>query len=420
MLVGLKPRKERHRSVFEVIDDLRETIAKEVPQAEDVGFPQVMQDTINDLAGNESVIEVKLLGTDYPRLQAAADRVEKAISKVSGVVDVKNHVSFGSPEITWRVKPGAAARLGLSTEDVAAQVSAQLAGDVATRVQQAGRFVDLRVRYPAAWRVAGGHAAEDLPLFVGPFPGAAAPGLAPLSAVAEFSRAVAENQLERENQTPMVRVTASLSGRDLGSAESAVERAVRALPHDPSIRVDFGGQAQSQKGAFANLVTVFGLALGLVFLLLVVQFRSMRLPVVILLALPFGQIGALYALRIANVPLNISSGMGLILLVGLVVKNGIIMIEYAQQLRRDGMDEVAAVGEAARVRLRPILMTTLAAIAGLVPLLFAGAGSELQRPLAVAVIGGLAVSTLFTLVAVPVGCVLLARGRLIEEARDAA
>jgi CzcA family heavy metal efflux pump len=419
MLVGLKPRHERHRTVMEVIDELRGRLAKETPQAE-CEFMQVMQDTIADLAGNPDPIEVKFLGAEYKPLQSAADAAEKAMEKVRGVVDVKNRVSFGSPEITWRVDPPAAARLGLTTDDVASQVSAQLLGDVATRVQQAGRFVDVRVRYPQEWRAAGGRAAEDLPLFVGPVPGAAAPGVAPLAAVATFARAVAENELERENQTPMVRVTASVSGRDLGSAERAVERAVLAQRRDPSIRVDFGGQAQTAKRAFENLLTVFALALGLVFLLLVVQFRSMRLPVVILLALPFGQIGALHALRLAHVALNISSGMGLILLVGLVVKNGIIMIEYAQQLRRDGRDEIASVAEAARVRLRPILMTTLAAIAGLVPLLFGGAGSELQRPLAVAVIGGLAVSTLFTLVAVPVGCVLLARGRLIEEARDAA
>jgi CzcA family heavy metal efflux pump len=415
MLVGLKPRKLRDRSVFEVIDELRGRLARQTPQAE-VEFIQVMQDTINDLAGNPDPIEVKLFGEDYAKLQRDADHVETTIEKVRGVVDVKNHVSFGSPETTWRVEPAAAGRLGLSTQDVATQVGAQLLGEVATRVQEADRMVDVRVRYPDSWRAAGGRAAEDLSLFVGPLPGAAAPSVAPLAAVACVSRNVAENELERENQTPMVRVTASVAGRDLGSAERAVENAVRALPRDASVRVDFGGQAKSQKAAFANLVTVFSLALGLVFLLLVVQFRSLSLPLVILLALPFGQIGALHALRVAGVSLNLSSGMGLILLVGLVVKNGIILIEYAQQLRREGRDEVDAIVEAARVRLRPILMTTLAAIAGLVPLLFGGAGSELQRPLAIAVIGGLAVSTVFTLVAVPVGCALFARGRLVEGA----
>ena len=419
MLVGLAPRERRHRSVFEVIDGLRERLAREVPQAE-VEFVQVMQDTINDLAGNPEPIEVKFLGEDYATLQRDADVVEKSIERVRGVVDVVNHVSFGSPETTWHVDPAAAARLRLSTEDVAMQVSAQLLGVVATRVQESDRLVDVRVRYPDAWRAGSDRSVLELPLFVGPLPGAATPPVAPLATVATVTRAVAENELERENQTPMVRVTASVAGRDLGSAERAVETAVRGVRRDPSVRVEFGGQAKSQRTAFENLVTVFALALGLVFLLLVVQFRSLTLPLVILLALPFGQIGALHALRVAGVALNLSSGMGLILLVGLVVKNGIILIEYAQQLRREGREELHAVVEAARVRLRPILMTTLAAIAGLVPLLLGGAGSELQRPLAVAVIGGLAVSTVFTLFAVPVGCALFARGRLAQETAHAA
>jgi multidrug efflux pump subunit AcrB len=158
-----------------------------------------------------------------------------------------------------------------------------------------------------------------------------------------------------------------------------------------------------------------------VFLLLVVQFRSLRLPAAMFLALPFGQLGGLYALRLSDVALNISSGMGLIMLVGLVVKNGIIMIEYAQQLARDGRTEHEAILEAARVRLRPILMTTFAAIAGLVPLALAiGAGSQLQRPLAIAVIGGLIVSTTFTLIVVPLGCAVLARGHLVPERSHAA
>ena len=419
MLIGLKSRHDRTRSVFDVMEELRGRLAREVPQAE-VEFVQVMQDTINDLAGNPEPIEVKLFGEDYAKLQHDADRVERSLEHVRGVVDVKNHVSFGSPETTWRVETAAAARLGLTTEGVAAQVAAQLLGVVATQIQESDRLVDVRVRYPDAWRALAGRSVEELPLFVSPSPGVASPSVSSLSSVASFTRALSENELERENQTPMVRVTASVAGRDLGSAEGAVERIVRRTGLDPSVRIEFGGQAKSQESAFTNLVTVFALALGLVFLLLVVQFRSLRLPLVILLALPFGQIGALHALRLSGVALNISSGMGLILLVGLVVKNGIIMIETAQQLRRDGRDEMSAVIEAARVRLRPILMTTLAAIAGLVPLLFGGAGSELQRPLAVAVIGGLAVSTLFTLVAVPVGCALFARGHLDEETARAA
>lgn len=411
MLIGLKRASLRERNVFQVIDELRQRLAREVPEAE-VEFIQVMQDTIADLAGNPSPIEIKLLGAEYALLQRAADDVEKAISSVPGIVDVKNHVSFGSPELTWRPDPLRAAQAGLSTEDIATQTSAQLLGEVATRIQEGDRFVDVRVRYPERWRADKSVEGEGPALFVRGKDGMSVP----LSTVAHFERALNENELERENLTPMVRVTAAVSGRDLGSASRAIEHAVLGLQRDPGVRVEFAGQAESQKTAFDNMLLVFGIGGGLVFLLLVAQFRSLSLAIVLLLALPFGQLGGLYALRIFDVALNISSGMGLIMLVGLAVKNGIIMIEYAQQLRRDGRSEHDAILEAARVRLRPILMTTFAAIAGLVPLaLGVGAGSSLQKPLAIAVIGGLLVSTVFTLIIVPLGCAVLARGRLVVQ-----
>jgi CzcA family heavy metal efflux pump len=418
MLVGLLPRADRGRSVFEVLDDLRLRLAQEVPQAE-VEFIQVMQDTIADLAGNPSPIEVKLLGADYPVLQRAADDVEQALLPIPGIVDVKNHVSFGSPELTWHPDPLAAARVGLSTGEIAGQLSAQLLGDVATRIRQGDRFVDVRVRYPGRWRVDRSVEGEGPPLLLRLPSAGDGPGLVPLSSLASFSRTLSENELERENQTPMVRVTAAISGRDLGSASRAVERAVNALDRDAAVRVEFGGQAQSQGRAFTNLLVIFGLGGGLVFLLLVAQFRSLRLPTVMFLALPFGQLGGLYALRLTGVALNISSGMGLIMLVGLVVKNGIIMIEYAQQLRGAGLAEREAILASARVRLRPVLMTTCASIAGLLPLALAvGAGSQLQRPLAIAAIGGLFVSTAFTLIVVPLGCDVLARGHLLPDSAD--
>ncbi|MEO6708507.1 MAG: efflux RND transporter permease subunit, partial [Planctomycetota bacterium] len=414
MLVGLQPDSNRERSSFEVIDELRLRMAREVPEAE-VEFLQVMQDTIADLAGNPAPIEVRLLGGDYPLLQRAADGVEQAITKIPGIVDVKNHVSFGSPELTWRPDPLRAAQLGLSAEAIALQTRAQLLGVVATQIQEGDRFVDVRVRYPERFRADRTVEGEGPALFVHGRGGASVP----MSSVAHFERALHENELERGNLNPMVRVTAGVSGRDLGSASRAVERAVLGLQRDPGVRVEFAGQAQSQKTAFANLLMVFGIGGGLVFLLLVAQFRSLRLAIVLLLALPFGQLGGLYALRVCDVALNISSGMGLIMLVGLAVKNGIILIEYAQRLRREGRTESDAILEAARVRLRPILMTTLAAIAGLFPLALGfGAGSELQRPLAIAVIGGLLVSTACTLVIVPLGCAVLARGRLIVDGAD--
>ncbi|MEZ6015044.1 MAG: efflux RND transporter permease subunit [Planctomycetota bacterium] len=423
-LVGLTDRSARARTVFEVMDGLRERFARELPQAE-VEFVQIMQDTIADLAGNPEPIEVKLLGADYATLQECADRVEAALEHVPGLVDVANHVSFGSPELTWRPYPDRAALAGLTTASIAREVGAQRLGHVATAVQERDRFVDVRVRLAPRWASDERADAPGPAVFLRPaaqdalsaFGGANGDAATvPLSALATFTRALAENELERENQVPLVRVTAAVSGRDLGAVAQDVERVVSGVPRDASIRVELGGQVASQGRAFENLLVVFGLGIGLVFLLLVTQFRSIRLSLVLFLALPFGLLGGLLALRLTGVALNISSGMGLIMLVGLVVKNGIILIEYAQELRREGRAERDAVIEAARVRLRPILMTTCAAIAGLAPLaLGVGAGAELQRPLAIAVIGGLSVSAAFSLVVVPLGCIFLARGSLVPD-----
>ncbi|MEZ6003516.1 MAG: efflux RND transporter permease subunit [Planctomycetota bacterium] len=415
ILVGLVPHGSRTRSVFEVIDELRLRMAAEVPQAE-CEFIQVMQDTIADLAGNPDPIEVKLFGPDYRQLQAAADTVAAAIEATPGLVDLMNHVSFGSPELVWRPKPLRLAQAGLSTAGMADQISTQLLGTVATRIRQGDQYIDVRVRGTKGKRM---EAVTDTPgpeLFLTPAGGASAQTRVPIQSLASFDRQIAENELERENQVPMVRVTAGVAGSDLGTVSRAVELALGKLNLGEHVRYEMGGQALSQRSAFRNLVSVFAMGAGLVFLLLVVQFRSLRLPAIIFLALPFGQIGGLLALRASGIALNISSGMGLIMLVGLVVKNGIIMIEYAQQLCSEGSSEHEAMIEAARIRLRPVLMTTLAAIAGLLPLaLGIGEGAELQKPLAVVVIGGLLISTLCSLVVVPIGCLSLGKGALLPE-----
>jgi multidrug efflux pump subunit AcrB len=412
MLVALK--QGRRRGIEAVLEDLRGRIGEEVPSAT-VEFVQVMQDTLNDLAGNPEPIEIKLLGTEYPALQRAADRVVARLEgmKKAGVREPKSTKSFGSPELVVRPDPPRLAAAGVDPGALASQLRAQLLGDVVAQMQEGERLVDVRVRYAAGWRVDDAFGERPPPLFAlrgrGRTP-------VPVDAVAAFDRVLSENELERENQVPMVRVTAGVAGTDLGTASAAVRAAVQAMTFEPGVRVEFDGQQKSQQSQFERLLLVAAVGIGLVFLLLVVQFRSLRLPLAIFLALPFGQLGALLTLQLCGTALNLSSAMGLVLLIGLLVKNGIILIECSQQLARGGADATTALVQAARLRLRPILMTTLAAIAGLLPLaLGLGAGAELQRPLAIAVIGGLAVATLATLFVVPLGCALFAGDRLAGE-----
>jgi multidrug efflux pump subunit AcrB len=400
-LVGFKPRGQRRRPSAEIIDGLRQRIAREVPEIE-VSFVLVMQDTLNDLAGNPAPLEVKVFGTDYHALQLVAERIAGQMEHLHGVVDVTAGVSFGNPEITYRVDADAAERAGLTTAAVQQQLQTALLGERATQLRRSDRLVPVFVRYPDAVRRDPTGLAQ-LPLTDG------SGRVVPASLVSKVEERLNVNELARENQQPLVSVDANISGVDLGTAADAVRRVLATTPHPRDVRLELGGQVESQARAFANLLTVLALASGLVFLLLVMQFRSYRLPLIIFLTLPPSQIGALLALRLTGTALNISSFMGLIMLVGLVVKNGIIFIEYAAQLREEGVPTLTdALATAGAVRLRPMLMTSLAAMIAMLPLaLNLGAGAELQRPLAIAVIGGLTVSTLFTLFVVPVAHILL-------------
>jgi len=400
-LVNLKARAERDRSTLEVIDDLRKRIAIEVPQIK-AEFIQIMQDTINDLVGAPAPIEVKVFGADYHLIQALAERVAKEIEKVPNVVDIASGVSFGSREITYRLDADAVSRAGLTSTDAADQMRAAFFGEQATLLRRGEQLVPLRVRYPDALR-------RD-PTWLAEIPIATSAGRTiPASLISQLDEQIAANELARENQQPVVRVTASLSGRDLGSVARDIRARLEQIPHPRDVRIELAGQVETKERAFENLMLVIVLATGLVFLLLVMQFRSYRLPAIIFLTLPFSQIGGLLALRLTGTELNISAFMGLIMLVGLVVRNGIILIEYTAQLRRTTADTLEeALATAGRIRLRPILMTSLTAIIALLPLaLNIGTGAELQRPLAIAAIGGLSVSTLFTLLVIPVAHIIL-------------
>jgi multidrug efflux pump subunit AcrB len=235
-------------------------------------------------------------------------------------------------------------------------------------------------------------------------------GFVPLSQLASIEVVRSPNELWRENQQPVITVTAELADRDLGSVNRDLQSRLAQLDFPPGYRWELAGNYRAQQESFASLLTVMILAAALVFLLLGFQFHSLTLPMLIFLAQPISLASALFALWITGTPLNVSSFMGAILLIGLDVKNGIILIEYIGQLRRGGMPLNEALLRAGRTRFRPILMTSLATIFGLVPLaLGLGPGAQMQQPLAIAVIGGLVTNMLLTRLLIPVGYLLLSR-----------
>jgi CzcA family heavy metal efflux pump len=410
LLVRLKPRGQRHRSAEAVIEDLRPKIHDAVPTM-DVEFVQLLQDMIGDLEGNPTPIEVKIFGDDPQRLEELADEVQPKIEEIKGIVDVVG-VERGNPEVTWEIDPMAAGRLGLTTAQVAEQLAAAWLGQVPTELRLFDRTIPVRVRYPDQVRF------DPVRLAQMPVRGADNK-MAPLAALAHQAAAGPQGLLWRENMRQMSMITARLEGRDLGSGVKDVKARLAGIKLPVGYSFEVGGQYDSQQAAFRQLLTVLAIAASLVLFILVVEFRSFTPALLILAAAPLSFGGALLMLLITGTELNVSSAMGFILLIGLVVKNGIVMIDYAHHLHAEGKPFREAVSEAARVRLRPILMTTLCTLFGLLPLaLGLGAGAELQKPLALVVIGGLSLSTLVTLFAVPTFYVA-ARGKKEQQATPA-
>jgi CzcA family heavy metal efflux pump len=403
LLVSLKPRGQRKATTEEVMDRLRGRLEKQVPQL-NIEFVQLMQDTLNDLMGEAKPIEVKIFGRDHRLLADAITRARSRLTAVQGLAELSKGAAFGSPEIFYRVDPALAARRGITADDVESSARASLLGLEATRLRQGDRLVPVVVRWPDALRE-NVRWQDSLPLEKDG-------KVFPISVVSNREEHSNPNELTRENQQPVAILTASLEKIDLGTASAAVRKALEGFDKElpEGSRIEYGGQAASAEAMNESLFVVLVLGTFLVVACLVAQFRSFVRAVVILLALPFSQVGGLVALRICGLPLNISSFMGLIMLVGLVVKNGILLVDYAEKLREEGLPLEEALVQAGRIRLRPILMTSLTAIMGLLPLaLKLGAGAELQQPLAIAVIGGLSLSTVFTLAVVPLGMLVFAR-----------
>ncbi len=408
---------KRSRGINAVMDSVRQRILTTVPGV-DIDFSQALQDLIGDLSGAPSPIEIKLFGDHPSRIRPVAERIAQQLGKIPGVVDQKSGVVVMGPELIINVDPTKAGRVGLTPQLVAQQVNGAMYGDVVTQVLQGEKQIAVRVRFPEAYRDSK-QALEMLPL--------AAPGgyTVPLASLATVSKIAKSYELRRENQRRLIDVTARISGRDLGSVMGDVKAMMARQTLPAGVNYVLGGQYESQKTAFTNLIEVLALAILLVYSVMLFQFGSFTSPTVLLLIMPLSLFGVTFGLWITGTPFNVSSFMGAIMLVGIVVKNGILLLDQAQKAESEGSRPEEAVVQAGRVRLRPILMTTLTAILGLAPLaLGIGAGAQMQQPLAIAVIGGLTFSTVFTLLYAPLLYVVFRRvqqrGKVKEHAPEPA
>jgi len=334
-------------------------------------------------------------------------------SKIKGVVDVLNGIdnTISGPSVTFQVDPSVAARAGFTVEEVALDASAILEGEPApTPVVANDRAYTLRVRFPAANR-ASLEAMRDTLLV------SSSGHTATLGALATVVEDPGQTEIRRENLQRDVAVTARLEGTNLGSAMASVQKAVNDLHLPSSIRVEYGGTYEEQQRSFHDLVVVLVLAVLLLFIVLLFEFGAFAAPVAILSSALLSTSGVFIALLITRTTFNISSFMGMIMVIGIVAKNGILLLDADQKMRTLGSNAEDAMLQAARRRLRPIVMTALATVAGMLPLAFAlGAGSQMLQPLAIAVIGGVLISMVLSLVITPAVHFYLGRRPASQEA----
>jgi CzcA family heavy metal efflux pump len=393
-LVRLKG--DRKRPLEEITSELRQKINGAEPVIE-VEFPHILEDLIGDLAWSPEPVEIKIHHPDEAAFKRAAAAIAAWLPSVKGAVDVVDRTTVIGPSLNLRVDPEKAARAGFGVQDVAGLEAAVLDGEVATQMMRGDRQIGVRVRYPASRR--SSIAALQALTVTSPT------GVTvPLSTIATVEVQPEATEVHRDNLRPYSAVTAQVSGRDLGSVVADIQaRLWKEVPLPPGTDIELGGLYQIQRESFLGLTQVLVASVLLIFIILVFEFRSFAHPIAIVVATLLCAVGAFAALLITGSTLNISSFMGAIMVVGIVHKNGILMLDSEQHFSGRGLPLEAAIFEAGRRRMRPILMTALATICGMLPLaLDLGAGAQLLRPLAIAVIGGVAVSMVLSLLVTPV------------------
>jgi multidrug efflux pump subunit AcrB len=371
----------------------------------DQRFPQVnwdfhgfLDDLVGDIQQAPNPVEVNLFSPDTKWLEQTAPRVEDDIKKIPGIVDTFNGLTETGPSINLRVRPADAMRFGLSAQNIADAVNTALYGQISSYTLQGDRKIDIRVMAQPD-SVNSIARLKELPIRT------SAGIVVQLEQVADLSISPPENELNRDNLRQDNIVYARLEGVDLGTAMRAIQAKLNWLPPGS---VEYGGLYQLQQESFRNLLAVLLSALLLVFIVLLIEFNSLYEPMAIVFGSVLALFGTVAALWITGVSLNIISYLGAIIGVGIVAKNGILVLDYFRQLRARGVELVEALVQAGHRRLRPVLMTSLAAALGMLPLAVGvGTGAQMLQPLGIAVIGALFISVMLSLIATPVVYFLL-------------
>ena len=408
--VRLKPK--RSRDIEEIITDVGKRVKETAPTL-DIEFVQVLEDMIGDLSNSPEPILIKLFSADANQLHELGPQVQAAIAAIPGIRDTQNGVdnTLSGPATSFQVDPVVASRLGFTPQEIAENATALLDGLPTNQPMIIGGHpYTIRVRMSDDHR-------KSLEAMKDTVFNSATGHTATLGALATLKEMPPQNEIRRENLEQVTLVSGRLEGTNLGGAMVEVKKAVAKLNLPASVRVEYGGKYEEQQKSFADLARVLVLALALVFGVLLVEFRNFAAPAAILTSSILSMAGVLFALLITRTNFNVASFMGLIMVIGIVAKNGILLLDADERARADGANVRDAMVHAAQRRLRPIVMTATAAMCGMLPLAFAlGAGSQMLQPLAIAVIGGLLLSIVLSLIVTPALYYELTKGH--DEARS--
>ncbi len=392
-LVKLRP--VRTRPIAEVIAEVRDRINATEPSLR-VDFGQLMMDVIGDLTNNPSPIEIKIFGADQRLIQLKAEEVKSLIATVPGVVDAFNGIVISGPSMVVRVDPLRASLAGMTVADVEEQLAAMIRGATESSIQKGEKIIGIRVRFPDPYRL-------DLDRIREIRLTTPSGSTIPLRAVASVEMTGGQSEIDREGLRQFVAVTARIKDRDLGRTVDDIKaKLAKGLTIPADMQVVYGGVYQTQQDSFRGLLLVTLAAVALVFIVLLFEFGEFAVPLSILVINVLSLLGVFGALWLTGVTFNISSFVGIILIIGIVAENAIFVMHNVKKLTADGVPLDEALVRATRMRTRPIIMTALAAVFALLPLsLGIGAGAQMQQPLAIAVIGGFSLSSLLLFFGLP-------------------
>lgn len=389
MVISLKSEGERNRNINQIIDILRS-------KADIPGLKMKFQETMQAILAMGTPIQLKIYGKELDLLGEISNKIYQAIKDIPGLVDLNVSAAVGKPEINISFNRDKLADFNLSVDEVAKSVETSIKGEIATWFREAGDEHPIRVRMNSSQR----EELEDIKAL--PITSMTGKQMS-LDEIATVYKTSGPSMINRENQKRYVLITGDTTGRDLGSIVTEINAKLKEITLPQGYSIDFGGEAKEMQDAFVSLFYALILAIVIVYMVMAAEFESLIDPFVIMFTLPLAIIGVIFALFITGHSLSIISYIGVIMLVGIVVNNAIVLIDYINLLRRRGMEKNEAIKEAGVTRLRPILITTITTVVGLLPIaLGIGEGAETRAPMAISVIGGLISSTLLTLVVIPV------------------